>query len=102
FFFSSRRRHTRSKRDWSSDVCSSDLVGFVLGYFTVFIRDIDNLLTHIIRLFFYASPIIWVGGRLPPEYGWLVAINPIAILVDARSEERRVGKECGCRWRQWY
>src|SRR5438067_5367944 len=24
FFFSSRRRHTRSKRDWSSDVCSSD------------------------------------------------------------------------------
>src|SRR6266513_4872372 len=25
-FFSSRRRHTRSKRDWSSDVCSSDLL----------------------------------------------------------------------------
>src|SRR5699024_11860114 len=24
-FYSSRRRHTRSKRDWSSDVCSSDL-----------------------------------------------------------------------------
>src|SRR6266704_4852979 len=28
FFFSSRRRHTRSKRDWSSDVCSSDLGEF--------------------------------------------------------------------------
>src|SRR6266536_4747965 len=27
FFFSSRRRHTISTRDWSSDVCSSDLVG---------------------------------------------------------------------------
>src|SRR5436190_23804737 len=27
FFFSSRRRHTRSLCDWSSDVCSSDLVG---------------------------------------------------------------------------
>src|SRR2546421_7043018 len=27
FFFSSRRRHTRSDRDWSSDVCSSDLFG---------------------------------------------------------------------------
>ena len=25
FFFSSRRRHTRLRRDWSSDVCSSDL-----------------------------------------------------------------------------
>src|SRR2546429_2662808 len=28
FFFSSRRRHTRCSRDWSSDVCSSDLPGF--------------------------------------------------------------------------
>src|SRR6266849_4040600 len=28
FFFSSRRRHTRSTRDWSSDVCSSDLHSF--------------------------------------------------------------------------
>src|SRR5690606_40712305 len=26
FFFSSRRRHTRFSRDWSSDVCSSDLL----------------------------------------------------------------------------
>src|SRR5699024_11217788 len=32
FFFSSRRRHTRSKRDWSSDVCSSDLVGQALAF----------------------------------------------------------------------
>src|SRR3989449_9270173 len=28
FFFSSRRRHTRCSRDWSSDVCSSDLFGW--------------------------------------------------------------------------
>src|SRR5256884_2261541 len=28
FFFSSRRRHTRCSRDWSSDVCSSDLLSF--------------------------------------------------------------------------
>src|SRR5437899_10596507 len=27
FFFSSRRRHTRCLSDWSSDVCSSDLIG---------------------------------------------------------------------------
>src|SRR5699024_4476462 len=33
FFFSSRRRHTRSKRDWSSDVCSSDLFGSLRPYF---------------------------------------------------------------------
>src|SRR2546429_6125406 len=33
FFFSSRRRHTRCSRDWSSDVCSSDLLlGFPYAY----------------------------------------------------------------------
>src|SRR5438132_3912894 len=33
FFFSSRRRHTRSLCDWSSDVCSSDLVAVAVWYF---------------------------------------------------------------------
>src|SRR2546429_4306346 len=32
FFFSSRRRHTRCSRDWSSDVCSSDLINYTPGY----------------------------------------------------------------------
>src|SRR6266516_6845994 len=32
FFFSSRRRHTRSYGDWSSDVCSSDLIGETPGH----------------------------------------------------------------------
>src|SRR2546422_261919 len=36
FFFSSRRRHTRCSRDWSSDVCSSDLTaGDVVWYGTL-------------------------------------------------------------------
>src|SRR5207249_8895261 len=43
FFFSSRRRHTRSKRDWSSDVCSSDLSGHNP-------RSIITLLLHLLRL----------------------------------------------------
>src|SRR5699024_11373129 len=35
FFFSSRRRHTRSKRDWSSDVCSSDLENKEVDFFVI-------------------------------------------------------------------
>src|SRR5699024_6330753 len=38
FFFSSRRRHTRSKRDWSSDVCSSDLLLFARDEALVLVR----------------------------------------------------------------
>src|SRR5699024_7974474 len=43
FFFSSRRRHTRSKRDWSSDVCSSDLSRFThsLGVYEISRRICD-------------------------------------------------------------
>ncbi len=58
-------------------------IGSILGYITVFVRDIDNLLSHVIRVFFYASPIIWEGGRLPPEYSWAVTFNPIAVLVNS-------------------
>src|SRR5699024_399870 len=35
FFFSSSRRHTISKRDWSSDVCSSDLICFISAILSV-------------------------------------------------------------------
>src|SRR5699024_11350315 len=42
FFFSSRRRHTISKRDWSSDVCSSDLDElFCLIYLQLYAEDPD-------------------------------------------------------------
>src|SRR5699024_11652192 len=38
-FFSSRRRHTRSKRDWSSDVCSSDLNQIIKSTMLVLMRE---------------------------------------------------------------
>src|SRR5699024_11938708 len=77
FFFSSRRRHTSSKRDWSSDVCSSDLDRFWnresvrVSYAGHTGGDRSGL-----QLF--------VGGPCPhPPAG-----------RQKRSEERRVGKEC--------
>src|SRR5699024_11579438 len=42
FFVSSRRRHTRSKRDWSSDVCSSDLAGASHRFFVCSFLFISN------------------------------------------------------------
>src|SRR2546422_8294808 len=46
FFFSSRRRHTRCSRDWSSDVCSSDLAKRMIEHK----RDVVILLDSITRL----------------------------------------------------
>src|SRR5690625_6997080 len=42
FFFSSRRRHTRWPRDWSSDVCSSDLYLIEAGAILIGAAEIDG------------------------------------------------------------
>src|SRR5256885_8240072 len=47
FFFSSRRRHTRLQGDWSSDVCSSDLI---LTQTLQYIDDIDAALRECRRI----------------------------------------------------
>src|SRR3989449_2249125 len=44
FFFSSRRRHTRCSRDWSSDVCSSDLARTMSEFRRRYRNDVDLLL----------------------------------------------------------
>src|SRR5690606_40006619 len=99
-FFSSSRRHTRFSRDWSSDVCSSDLlhtqapicipVGSLCGTYAPL-----------------ASRHFVPGRRFVRRSGNLVlALHRQAghvLFLEARSEERRVGKEsssrrCSSRW----
>src|SRR5947209_20104162 len=70
FLFSSRSRHTRYWRDWSSDVCSSDLHRCGAG--------------RVARA---------GDGRARPP-----ALARGGGLATARSEERRVGKECRTQW----
>src|SRR5438874_10237253 len=90
FFFSSRRRHTRSLRDWSSDVCSSDLVASVHNALLAMV--VDSLAT-----LFPATP-----GGAGTKQGLIVflfkgqAVSRTALLAfSVRSEERRVGKSVG-------
>src|SRR5437868_9637649 len=93
FFFSSRRRHTRSKRDWSSDVCSSDLAD--LGLYAVRAINID--VTERIQ----AEISLKEASRRKDEFLAMLAHELRNPLAPIRSEERRVGKECrsqGARW----
>src|SRR6266496_61773 len=67
FFFSSRRRHTRSLRDWSSDVCSSDLVlgnlaGSWAAYGLGYLGRIDLLEKHGRKLHVKPSHLRWADG----------------------------------------
>src|SRR5437870_7638708 len=89
FFFSSRRRHTRWPRDWSSDVCSSDLITrqILPAASSVMYREPSGPT---------ATP---TGRCCGPAPFWRQ--NPSANV--SRSEERRVGKEGrgrGARWEQ--
>src|SRR5690606_39733811 len=95
FFFSSRRRHTRFSRDWSSDVCSSDLRGFALtlGVTTIIDVLIVILFTHPM-LQLLATTRFFSSGH--PATG----LDPTALGAvyrgrAERSEERRVGREGG-------
>src|SRR5690348_18315663 len=71
FFFSSRRRHTRWTGDWSSDVCSSDLL--TLG---------DRAWRDALKT-----------AELDAD-----AVDRVIVTGLHRSEERRVGKEGRSRW----
>src|SRR5256885_11541097 len=94
FVFSSRRRHTRLQGDWSSDVCSSDLLR----------RRLQPLMPG--AAYLNVTPLgTMVGGQ---QRAWqfgatmFMAFGALALLIAAiglyRSEERRVGKEGRSRW----
>src|SRR3712207_6928170 len=94
FFFSSRRRHTRYWRDWSSDVCSSDLrqvaVELPRGHLDAVVLplvalDLDEAVEHVL------------AERPQHELGLRGDLDRLA-----RSEERRVGKECRSRWSPYH
>src|SRR5690554_7624166 len=89
FFFSSRRRHTRCGRDWSSDVCSSDLHSPMIRASINFLRKpaADARIIGECRL-------LKVGRSLIMGEVFLYSEGA----DEPRSEERRVGKECRSRW----
>src|SRR5690606_40887670 len=92
FFFSSRRRHTRFSRDWSSDVCSSDLDFPDLALAGSSPEVMVQLEDGVARI----RPIAGTRprGLTPQEDEALVE----ELLADEkRSEERRVGTEWSAR-----
>src|SRR5690606_39623844 len=95
-FSTSRRRHTRFSRDWSSDVCSSDLDGITCRVSNVWhlykkgVWEYSIFVKHIASDFYTSEELKRKFATLLPEY------KPKTISL--RSEERRVGKECRYWW----
>src|SRR5438132_4224635 len=94
FFFSSRRRHTRSLCDWSSDVCSSDSHG---NRRRVTIEDPLQWSPEDPAADRAGKPRVERGDHRDPDTPGGERCGQ-AERRSERSEERRVGKECRSRW----
>ena len=77
FFFKQKTAYEIVSRDWSSDVCSSDL-SFMVGY-----NDIKSFRDQFKKAF----------KQNPRDF---------VSMTSERSEERRVGKECRSRWSPYH
>src|SRR5712664_1909586 len=78
FFFSSRRRHTRSDRDWSSDVCSSDLLTSE-----------------------WHRPAAWMAMRTSPSCGSRTSMSSTETGAPTSWNTAPcdfIGPPCGCAW----
>src|SRR3712207_8175201 len=99
-FFSSRRRHTRYSRGWSSDVCSSDLADTIRGY-----QDADEsapawqqrLVSKRLRGVRVPTFLQWGFDDRNVGHGQLDRIWP-HLRGPRGSEDRRVGEERRSRW----
>src|SRR5205085_6453603 len=89
FFFSSRRRHTRFDCDWSSDVCSSDLLLELADGPLKPEAAADVALGAMLRAYAFDR---YKTKRKEGEE--IPAKARVTLGVADRSEERRVGKEC--------
>src|SRR5690606_40621578 len=100
YFFSSRRRHTRFSRDWSSDVCSSDLMivpSHLHSAMSIAVRGCCWMITPLM----IELTCQWLQSGQADQ----MLLNQRKVLRQRgellRSEERRVGKERSARWDGW-
>src|SRR5690606_40628736 len=93
FFFSSRRRHTRFSRDWSSDVCSSDLIQEDGGHLLLAAELHPGAEPLLVEATGEGVVLSANTGTAGPGYHRHVCDLARELASALRSEERRVGKE---------
>lgn len=56
-------------------------LGVLLGVFNVFVRDVGQVFSVVMQLWFWLTPIVYTSGVLPKSLDWLAVYNPMAPLV---------------------
>src|SRR5699024_11380718 len=98
-------RHTRSKRDWSSDVCSSDLPIAKVSFDWLFGFKLRHWLDHQKGFIFYFEQLLFIFESIVFHVSiFLAPIGMLFLIIrhfvrrKRRSEDRRVGEEWWLRW----
>ncbi len=56
-------------------------IALPVAYLSVFVRDMENVITHVTRLWFFGSPVIWRVEMIPERLRWVLEINPMAYFL---------------------
>lgn len=61
-------------------------IGLIVSAFNLFYRDIQYLLTLVLMVWMYLTPVIYPTEMFPERYRWLFQINPMAVIINAYRE----------------
>jgi lipopolysaccharide transport system permease protein len=67
-------------------------LGLMLGVLNVFLRDIAQVMTIMLQLWFWLTPIVYMPGILPGRFQAWIAINPMSPIVHAYQQAILVGQ----------
>ena len=57
-------------------------ISFIVSSISVYIRDLQHLIGVALQLLFYAAPIVYSPEVIPPEYQWILTLNPMAYIIN--------------------
>lgn len=57
-------------------------IGLILSSMTTKYRDLNQLISFVVQLLMYATPVIYPSSSIPPDYAWLADLNPLVSLFD--------------------
>lgn len=57
-------------------------ISFIISAVTVYIRDIQHLISVVLQLFFYATPIVYAANTIPENFAWILQYNPMTYIIN--------------------
>ncbi len=57
-------------------------ISFIVSSVTVYVRDLQHLISVALQLFFYATPIVYASNLIPESVAWVLKLNPMTYIIN--------------------